>query len=108
LRSSSRDGRERHDRQRVGNDRRRLPGLHSCELVFLEIRVDPEAVCWNDGQQICALQNIGADLSGAVADIAANGCTDFGITEIESRGLQIGLCLRNRSGGLVDVSAQHA
>ena len=83
-------------RQRVGDDRRRLPGLHSRELVFLEIGVDPEAVRRNDRQQIGALRDIGADPGGAVADIAVDGRADFGVTEIELGGLQIGLRLRNR------------
>ena len=81
--------------------------MQSGELIFFEIGVDPEVVRRNDREQIGALRRIGADLSGAVADIAVNRRTDFSITKIESRGLQIGLRLRNRSTRLGDLRVEH-
>ena len=60
-------------RQCVGDDRRWLARLHACELVFLEIGVDPEPVRRNNGQQVCPLRDIGADLGGAIADITIDG-----------------------------------
>ena len=93
-------------RQGVRDHARRLAGLHSRELVLLEIGIDPEALRRHDGQQVGALRHIGSDPSGAIADIAANGCTDFGITEIEPGGLEIRLRLRYRSRGLANVGVE--
>ena len=58
--------------QGVGDDCRRLPGLHSCELIFLEIGVDPQTMRGTNRQQMGALRDIGTNPCRAVADIAVN------------------------------------
>ena len=67
-----------------------MPACHPGELVLLEVRVDPEPVARDDGDQIRAGRDIGADLRRAVADKAVDRRADFGVAEIEPRGLEIG------------------
>jgi hypothetical protein len=87
----------------VGHDGGRLAGSHAGELVLLEIGIDPQTVRRHDRQQISGLRDIGADPRRAIADIAVNRRTDFGIAEIEPGGFEIGARLGNRSTGFNDI-----
>ena len=73
-------------RKRIGDDCCRLSGLHLRQLIFLEIRVDPQAMRRNDGQQIGALRYVGPDLRSAIADIAVDRRHDLRVAEIEPSG----------------------
>src|SRR5579864_2183807 len=63
-------------RQHIGDDRRRLTRYHVRELVFLEVGVDPEALCRDHADEISAASNKGAYLGGAVADITLDRRAD--------------------------------
>ena len=86
-------------RQDVGDDRRGLSRRHSFELVLLEIGVDPKVMRRDDGGEIGAAGDIGADLGGAIADIAVDRRADFGVAQIELGGAEVGLRLRRRRPG---------
>ena len=55
----------------------RLASFHSCELILLEIGIDPQTLRRHDRQQVSALRDIGSDARRAIADIAVNRSTDF-------------------------------
>ena len=59
----------------------------------------------HDRQQIGAGRDIGADLRGAVADIAVDRRADLGVAEVEPRGLQIGLAPARSAASAALVSA---
>ena len=84
-----------------------LPRSHAGELVFLEIRIDPEPVGGHDRDQIAPGGHVGADLAGAIADIAVDRRSDLGVAEIEFGRVHIGLCLRHRRIGLRDLRVEH-
>jgi hypothetical protein len=65
--------------QSIGDDSRGLARRHARELIFLEVGIDPQLVCWDDGQQMGARRHIGADLCGAISDIAINRRADLGL-----------------------------
>src|ERR1700751_2568763 len=92
----------------VGDDGGGLAELHAGELILLEIGIDPQAARWHDRQQISGLRDIGSDARRAIADIAVNWRTDFGITEIKPGSLEIGASLGNRSTGFGDIRIQDA
>src|SRR6516164_6320668 len=79
----------------VGGDCRRLPSLYSCELILLEIGIDPQTLRRHDRQQISALRDVGSDPRRAIADIAVNRSTDFRVADIEPRSVEIGPRLRH-------------
>ncbi len=92
--------------QGVGDDGRRLAGSHPLELVLLEIRIDPQTVRRNDGEKVGALGDIGADLGGAVADIAVDRRTDFRIAQIEAGGSRSAwACATSASAAAISVSS---
>ena len=90
----------------VGNNRRRLAGPHSYELILLEIGVDPKTMRRNDRQQVTAWGNISTNLRRAVADKSVNGLADFRIAEIEPRRLKIGARLLGGGCGLGNIRVQ--
>ena len=66
------------------------------ELAFLEVGVHPKVVRRDDRDEIGAAGDIGADLSGAIADIAIDRRANIGVAEIEFRRVKIGLGLDRR------------
>ena len=61
----------------------------------------------DDGDEIGAAGDIGADLGGAIADVAVDRRADFGVAEIELGGAKIGLGLGDVGLGFSDVGVQH-
>ena len=91
----------------VGDDRRFLARRHMRELVFLEIGVDPKPMRRDDGDQIGASGDIGADLGRAIADVAVDGRADFRVAEVELGGAQIGLGFRDGGARFCDLRIDH-
>ena len=83
------------------------PGRHMLELAFLEVGVDPEIVRRDDRDEIGAARDIGADLGGAVADIAVDGRANLGVAEIEFGRVAVGLGLGDVGPGDGDVGVQN-
>ena len=81
----------------ISDDLGRLAFAHACELAFLEIGIDPQAVRRHDGQELGANRRIGADARTAIADDPVDWRTDFRVAQIEARQIAI-------SVGLIDVS----
>src|SRR5208337_3741743 len=73
-------------RQDIGDDRRGLSGRHPLELVLLEVGVHPKLMRRDDGGEIGAAGDVGADLRGAIADVAVDRRADFGVAQIELGG----------------------
>ena len=94
-------------RQDIGDDRRRLSGHQMLELAFLEVGVDPKVMRGDDGDEIGAAGDIGADLGGAISDIAVDRRADFGVAEIELSRVNIGLGLRDVGLGDGDLGVQN-
>ena len=99
---------EGFSRQYIGNDGRWLPRPHIRQLVLLEIGIDPEPVRRDDTHEVGAVCNVGPNLSCAVADIAVDRRADLGVAEIEARGLQIRLGLRDVGAGCGNIRSEHA
>ena len=94
-------------RQDIGDDRRRLSRRHMLELAFLEVGVHPEVMRRDDGDEIGAACDIGADLSGAIADIAVDRRANIGVAEVELGRVEIGLGLGDVGLGDGDLRVQN-
>src|SRR5262249_41575206 len=64
------------------------------ELVFLEIRIDPQAICRHNREEIGAFGYIGADSCSPIADIAVDRSANLCIAKVEAGNAKIslGLC----------------
>ena len=67
-----------------------MPGAHVRELAFLEVGVDPEAVRRHQRHELRADRRVGAGARAAVADDAVDRRAQFGVAEVELRGVAIG------------------
>ena len=90
-------------RQDIGDDRRCLSRHHPFELALFEVGVHPKVMRRDDGDEIGAAGDVGADLGGAVSDIAVDGRANFGVAEIEFGGVEIRLSLGDIGPGYGDL-----
>ncbi len=77
------------------------------ELAFLEVGVHPKVMRRDDCDEIGAASDIGADLSGAIADIAVDRRANIGVAEIEFGRVEIGLGLGDVGLGDGDLRVQN-
>ena len=77
------------------------------ELAFLEVGVHPKVMRRDDGDEIGAASDIGADLSGAIADIAVDRRANIGVAEIKFSRVEIGLSLGDVGLGNGDLGVQN-
>jgi len=75
--------------QHIGNDLDRLALAHARQLAFLEVGVNPQSRCRNDGQEVTSNRRIRAGTGTAVADDAVDRCTDFRIFKVKPRDVAI-------------------
>ena len=93
-------------RQDIGDDRRRLSGNHMLELAFLEVGVHPKVMRGDDCDEIGTASDIGADLGGAIADIAVDRRANIGVAEVQLGRVEIGLGLGDVGPGDGDLGVQ--
>ena len=89
------------------NDRRRLSRNHMLELAFLEVGVHPKVMRRDDCDEIGAASDIGADLRGAIADIAVDRRANIGVAEVQFGCMLIGLGLGDVGLGDGDLRVQN-
>ena len=88
-------------RQHIGNDLNRLARADVCELIFLEIRVNPEAARGDDCEELGSDRGIGAGARAAVTDYPVDWRANFCIGKIEQREIALGQSLIESGLGLL-------
>ena len=88
-------------RQHIGNDLNRLARADVCELIFLEIRVNPEAARGDDCEELGSYRGIGAGARAAVTDYPVDWRANFCIGKIEQREIALGQSLIESGLGLL-------
>ena len=71
-----------------------MSGAHARELAFLEVGIHPQPVRRHQRDELRADRGVGAGARAAVADRAVDRRAQFGVAQVELRGIAVG----NRAG----------